>query len=186
MARGRRRGQPVGLGSLVGGWVRRNRYAGQLLESTLALRWEQLVGPKLAARTQPVRIVDGVLTLRVASSAWLNELTFLREQLRAQINDRVVGEPGSPARLRGLRFVVGPLGDRPTPLVRRERSPQAPPPEVSPATWQRALRAAEGELGGLVEGDLGLAIRRARAAQLARAERDGGDVLGRRSDDAGE
>lgn len=175
MARGRRRGQPVGLGALVGGWVRRNRFAGQLLESTLALRWEQLVGPKLAARTQPIRVVDGVLSLRVASSAWLNELTFLREQLLAQINERVVAEPGGPPPLRGLKLVVGRLGERPLPLVHRKRDPHAPPPRVSRASWQRALRRAGDELDGLVGGELAEAIRRARAAQIVRDERDDGE-----------
>jgi hypothetical protein len=165
----------MGLGALVGGWVHRNRFGAQLLESSLVLRWEQLVGHKLATRTQPIRVVDGVLTLRVASSAWLNELTFLRDTLLKQLNERLASAEGREGRavpkLRGLRLVVGRLGERPAALQSRKVK-RSRPARVSAARWQHALQRAGEELDGLVEGDLALAIRRARAAQLARRDDD--------------
>jgi hypothetical protein len=49
--------------------------------------WQRAVGPRLAQKTLPERLSDGVLTVRVPSSTWAQELSFLTdvvvERLRA-------------------------------------------------------------------------------------------------------
>src|SRR6188474_2353318 len=49
--------------------------------------WQRAVGPRLAKKTLPERLAEGVLTVRVPSSTWAQELSFLSdmvvERLRA-------------------------------------------------------------------------------------------------------
>ncbi len=56
--------------------------------------WDDIVGDHIAKATTPVRIVQGVLVVKVKTSAWRNELTLqkkaLMERLNAAIGERVV------------------------------------------------------------------------------------------------
>ncbi len=156
----RRRGVPVGVGSLLGPWARRHHFEEPMRRSTLVLRWREFVGERLAARTRPVRLKDGVLTLRVANNVWLAELTFLREELLAQLNERLGGRP-----LRALRLVIGPLDTLPSP-PRPKIPTRFRPPEVSPERWQAALLRASRELPRAGDEALREAMLRARAAQI--------------------
>jgi predicted nucleic acid-binding Zn ribbon protein len=61
--------------------------------------WRDLVGERIAARTWPDGLERGVLWVRVASSAWLHELTLLREQVLAGIHAGL-GEPRLVSELR--------------------------------------------------------------------------------------
>lgn len=54
--------------------------------------WRAIVGDRFAARTRPDRIDEGVLWIRVSNSAWLQELSFMRDELLATIQ-RALGDP---------------------------------------------------------------------------------------------
>ena len=69
----------------------------------IAVEWEQLVGPRIAKHCVPDGIVRGALLIRVASSAWLHQLTLLRASLLASLLEAV----GSPPLFSELRFVLG-------------------------------------------------------------------------------
>jgi predicted nucleic acid-binding Zn ribbon protein len=68
-------------------------------------RWEQVVGPDIAAHAQPRSLRDGVLVIAVDQPAWASQLRFLGADLLARISDatgccdvaeiqvKVVGEP---------------------------------------------------------------------------------------------
>ncbi|MBF0613508.1 MAG: DUF721 domain-containing protein [Magnetococcales bacterium] len=43
--------------------------------------WEQVVGASLAAHTEPVKLQEGVLTIRVDSPVWMHQLSFLQDEL---------------------------------------------------------------------------------------------------------
>ncbi len=72
--------------------------------------WEEIVGPRVAARTTPVNagaaMSEGVLTVRVANSAWLHELSFIKEQLVMRINE-YVGTKDNKQPIREIRFYHG-------------------------------------------------------------------------------
>ena len=51
--------------------------------------WPQAVGAKIAAVATPVRIRDGILFVRVASSAWRNELIFHKGTILAKLNNLI-------------------------------------------------------------------------------------------------
>jgi predicted nucleic acid-binding Zn ribbon protein len=56
--------------------------------------WDDIVGEHIAKAAVPVRIQQGVLVVRVKTSAWRNELTLqkkmLIERLNAALGERVV------------------------------------------------------------------------------------------------
>ncbi len=49
-------------------------------------RWPSIVGKRIAAAAEAVRIDDGKLFVRVKSAAWRNELIFLKQDLLRKIN----------------------------------------------------------------------------------------------------
>ncbi len=51
--------------------------------------WDDVVGPQVARRARPAAIRDGVLTVTVASGPWLQQLTFLKGEIIAQLNEKV-------------------------------------------------------------------------------------------------
>jgi predicted nucleic acid-binding Zn ribbon protein len=64
--------------------------------------WEEEVGEAIAAHAEPAGFRSGVLSVRVDSPAWMQELQFLKESLREQLNRRL-GEP----LIRDVYFVSG-------------------------------------------------------------------------------
>ncbi len=53
-------------------------------------RWDEIVGPEIAAHAEPTSLRDGVLRVRVDSPAWSTELSYLAGEVRTMIN-RAVG-----------------------------------------------------------------------------------------------
>jgi predicted nucleic acid-binding Zn ribbon protein len=55
--------------------------AGQVIDM-----WETIVGSPMAHNATPVRIENGVLTLRARNSVWRSELLMRRTELCAKVN----------------------------------------------------------------------------------------------------
>lgn len=103
----------------------------QVRAQSLLTEWTDLVGPKIASRTRPYGVVERVLVVEVASSAWLHELNLLK----AQILSSLLGRFGEPRLFDDLRFkLAGRSGARPT-LIRPR-----PPPHVAPKPATGAAR----------------------------------------------
>lgn len=47
--------------------------------------WQQIVGPRIAARTQPKRLENGVLMIGASSPVWAQELAFLSDEITARL-----------------------------------------------------------------------------------------------------
>lgn len=155
---GRRRSERKGLGGLIRQWVKRRRCEPQVDDSLLRLKWSSFVGERIGAHTRPRELKDGVLTVIVGDSAWLNELSFLRRELITKVNEglgrRVVRE---------IRLLSGPLerafqDQEGKQVAARRRQDVAPPDET-------AIQRAAEELPEVTDPELGRAIARARAAQ---------------------
>lgn len=89
------------LTNVLGGF--RKRPEGDMTE--LWERWAEAVGPAVAENARPAAVKGRVLTVNVASSAWMQQLQFLKADLIAKLN-RALGEE----RVADIRFRVGPLG----------------------------------------------------------------------------
>ena len=162
----RRKREPDHIGALLQRWIRKNRLGDDLLRHTLRQRWPEVVGERLAARTRPETLYKGRLKVVVANSTWLNELTYMRQE----IIDRITEVMGRPM-VRELDLKLGrprPPGP-PAPREVRRPSPPAPPRprEPVPETVQRQVEQA---VATLEDPELREAVRDAWLEELARKE----------------
>lgn len=83
--------------------------------------WRRAVGERLAQKTHPERVNDGVLTVRVPSSTWAQELSLLSEVVLERL-------AAAGHRLQKLRFNVAGASvpvEAPVTIVRRVALPAA-------------------------------------------------------------
>ena len=48
--------------------------------------WEEAVGAHIASKATPVAFRDGTLTVRVSSSAWMQQLSLMKREIVGQLN----------------------------------------------------------------------------------------------------
>lgn len=70
----------------------------------LEARWEEVVGPQVAAHTSPLEIRFDTLSLLVDSAAWMHQLSFLKKELIEKSNALLGGTS-----IQKLYFKMGPL-----------------------------------------------------------------------------
>ena len=115
--------------------------------------WEAVVGSRVAARTRPVRLERGVMSVLAATSTWSQELALLSDPIVEKLRSR--GHA-----VRSLRFRVG---DVPPP----DRAPI--PPELFHASAPVPVgHELEKTLEGVPDEALRLAIEHAAALSLGR------------------
>lgn len=102
-----------------------------------AADWEAAVGSRIHARTRPIRLSRGVLTVLAASSTWAQELSLLSESIALQLQRR--GQ-----KVTSLRFRVGHVEPLERPPARVE-SLLVPPPVPLPAELRGTLAAVTDE-----------------------------------------
>lgn len=51
--------------------------------------WDETVGPQIATKARPSRFQDGVLTVRVTSAPWMQQLNFMKRDIAQRLNDRL-------------------------------------------------------------------------------------------------
>lgn len=66
--------------------------AERLREAEIWQVWADVVGAMVAERTQPLRIIDGTLTVAVSSAPWMQELRFMTGMMKDKLNSRLGGE----------------------------------------------------------------------------------------------
>ena len=110
--------------------------------AAMATDWPSIVGPKLAAVTQPRRLAAGTLTLGCIGPVAL-ELQHLAGPLMERINAHL-----GRALVQRLRFVQDATA--PSPSVRTQRPPPRPDPVPVPGLPPGELRDALAALGAMV------------------------------------
>jgi len=66
--------------------------------------WDRAVGPVIAANTRPAAFKGNLLLVHAASSTWLHQLQFMKEDILQKVNQSL-GE-GTVA---DIKFKIGPL-----------------------------------------------------------------------------
>ncbi|QEM69036.1 DUF721 domain-containing protein [Geobacter sp. FeAm09] len=66
--------------------------AERLREVEIWRLWPEVVGPAVASRAQPLRIINGTLTVAVSSAAWMQELRFLTTMMKQKLNEQLGAE----------------------------------------------------------------------------------------------
>lgn len=83
----RKRRAPMAVGEALQGYLSRSGLGPRLAQAQVVAEWATLVGPQIAAVTQAELISpDGTLFVRVATSAWRNELQLMMPDLMARVN----------------------------------------------------------------------------------------------------
>jgi predicted nucleic acid-binding Zn ribbon protein len=77
----------MAVGEALKGYLARSGLGPRVAQAQLIAEWPTLVGPQIAAVTTPESVApDGTLFVRVATSAWRNELQLMMPDLMARVN----------------------------------------------------------------------------------------------------
>jgi hypothetical protein len=148
--------EPVSLGSIVDSLFRPPAtFRRHTIDDA---SWRKAVGANNVRRAVPIRLQDGVLLVRVASSSWAQQLSMLKslvaERLAAngyEVRDIrfSVGVVQPPRRLLGIHVHISHRAPLPLPPLLSEQINQVPDPELREVirraaainlTWQQAIR----------------------------------------------
>jgi hypothetical protein len=130
MFMGRRKspGKLQPLGDVLIPVLKRKGITVSLAHLRLARAWREAVGPRISAQTKPETVRRGVLYVKVSSSAWMQQLHYLKADIMAKLNCALGKEE-----IGGIFFSLGEIvSDRaeenhphsllpPEPLRERER-----------------------------------------------------------------
>ena len=88
--------------------------------------WDEEVGSSIAMRAQPQSFRRGILSVRVSSHSWLQELQFMKQTIRERLNLRLGGEL-----IQDIYFVFGSAPQRAAAEPQEEeRIPPRPVPSL--------------------------------------------------------
>jgi predicted nucleic acid-binding Zn ribbon protein len=91
----------MAVGEVLRRYLARAGLTRRLAQAQVIPDWPRLVGPQIAAVTEPQSVTpDGTLFVRVATSAWMNELQLMGPQIMAAVNQ------GGGARIKTIRWLL--------------------------------------------------------------------------------
>jgi predicted nucleic acid-binding Zn ribbon protein len=82
--------------------------------------WNETVGTVVAIRAQPLRIINGTLTVAVSSAPWIQELRFMTGIMKEKLNNRLGAEVVREIVLKAGR-VDTPLTVEPQDILHKKR-----------------------------------------------------------------
>ena len=94
-----------------------------IAEGNLFANWESIVGAEIAEHTEPITILEGVLTIRTSYTAWATQLNLISSDVLASLQASAPGAlveklsiigPQGPNWKRGVRTIRGARGPRDT------------------------------------------------------------------------
>lgn len=75
------------IGAVITDYLKQSGLAERVGQAAVIPEWPRLVGPQVAAVTQPLSVTaDGTLFVAVATNPWMAELSLMERQLLAAIN----------------------------------------------------------------------------------------------------
>lgn len=98
-----RSGAEARVGPLIQTLLADYHLSAEVRRHRVLTEWLDIVGPRVAARTWPSPINEGILWVRVSNSSWLHQLSFLRDDLRARVNAHL----GDPPLVTDVRLHLG-------------------------------------------------------------------------------
>lgn len=105
-ARRPRSASPQLVGDLVSRYLDRSGLAAKVEAASVVPEWANLMGPQIAAITEPRVVSEGVLFVAVATSAWMMELNLMKAELMRRLN---AGKRSG--RIEKIVFVMGDGSD---------------------------------------------------------------------------
>lgn len=120
----RPRARPAPVADVLGNVLRRVDPDHQLKAYSLWTFWDHEVGNAIAQRAQPIGFRDGILFVAVAAHTWMQELRFMKEDIRERLNVRL-----GAALVQDIFFESGQVEAAPSPSEAElpEEAPLGPP-----------------------------------------------------------
>lgn len=81
--------RPAAVADLLSAFLRGTPAEKRLKEGGIWLVWESAVGSRIASHAAPAAFRDGTLTLTVDSAPWMQQLSFLKRELIAKVNEKL-------------------------------------------------------------------------------------------------
>jgi hypothetical protein len=78
---------PVSLGDVIDSLMGEQVFSRGMPVASLASRWVQVVGDRLAAQTEPLALESGVLTVGALDGAWAAQVRFTADEVRRRANE---------------------------------------------------------------------------------------------------
>jgi len=99
---GKRTKKPLILGNILKSYCNREGLNRRMTEQRLLDVWEEAVGEGVAQRTEPIRIKNRVLFLKVTNSVWMQQLQFMKELIIKKLHEKTGVDF-----LQDIRFFIG-------------------------------------------------------------------------------
>ena len=77
--------KPQKLGDIVRSVLSERGYLKQCLEAEIISKWPDLVGERIAEVTECTDVRSGVIYVKVSSSSWRNEISFLKKEIMDKV-----------------------------------------------------------------------------------------------------
>ncbi len=88
------------IGSILDSFLTKKRFYIKIKGNLALLKWDEVVGEKLAKFTTPLYYREGVLYVGVISSLFMRELNFMKGEILKRITDEVGNSPVSDIRFK--------------------------------------------------------------------------------------
>jgi predicted nucleic acid-binding Zn ribbon protein len=107
---------PQPFGKLLAKLIKDRGWQRPAAEGAVFGAWERVVGAEIAAKSRPVKLEDGELTVEAVSTAWATQLRLLAKKIIAQIAGEIgpnvvtrlrIHGPAAPSWRHGPRRVRG-------------------------------------------------------------------------------
>lgn len=126
-------------------------------DQVLRRLWDQAVGPQIAAQTAPEYIKKGALHVKVATSVWMHQLQFMKEEIINKFNQLSGRDP--------IEALVFSLGELPVPPRRKKASL---PPSPLPPLKSRDQRIIRDSLATVNDPELKAILERVMTKEIGR------------------
>ena len=90
------------IGEVLFSILKKRGMTSKLEENALVKLWPKSVGPQIASKTQPDCLRNGTLFVKTISSVWVQQLHFVKEEIRGKLN-----ELAGKSAIKEIRFLVG-------------------------------------------------------------------------------
>lgn len=147
--------QPIG--EILVPVLKRKGISFSLYHLRLTRAWREAVGDRISAQTRPETLRRDKLYVKVASSAWMQQLHFLKAEIIAKLN-RALGKE----EVREIFFSVGEIPSR---RAAENHAPSLPLPE---SLRERERRIIEECVGCVADEELRDILRRVMARGMIR------------------